>query len=217
MCIPCRNALAPLLGPEAGHDDDNTAGAAAAAATGHHHHQQQASAPCLVSQYFQAHHALPVLRALGEAADALLQQRLRRAEEKEKGEEGEAAVDAMDVVPESESTAAVAVPLAPVALVLALHILHRLVQRCGGSQRGVGRLCSPNVDSSSRLTISRCSEGSAALDGWRRWALTRLAGGPFVGMANVAFWTMGAFSSSLFYLNQSINQSINQSVRRVRD
>ncbi len=135
MYIPCRNALAPLLGPEAGHhdvDDDDTAGAAAAAATGHHH-QQQASAPCLVSQYFQAHDALAVLRALGEAADALLQQRLRRAGEKE-----EAAVDAMDVVPESESTAAVAVPLAPVALVLALHILHRLVQRCGGSHRGVG-------------------------------------------------------------------------------
>ena len=36
-----------------------------------------------------------------------------------------------------------------------------------------------------------------ALDGWRRWALTRLAEGPFIGMACVAYWTMGEFFVSV--------------------
>lgn len=72
------------------------------------------------------HDALAVLRALGEAADAVLARQLQQG--KEEGEEGDAMMDVVGVglgvrggVP--------APPLAPVALLLALHVLHRLVLR----------------------------------------------------------------------------------------
>jgi prolyl-tRNA editing enzyme YbaK/EbsC (Cys-tRNA(Pro) deacylase) len=93
------DALAPLLGVDA--EGEKTA---------------------LVSMYFQAHDALAVLRAQGEAADAVLARQLKALS---LSTGAEAAMDT-DMGMGRGGLG----PLAPVALVLALHVLHRLVQRC---------------------------------------------------------------------------------------
>lgn len=123
-----RDALAPLLAPDAAATPDKNPHARRSQ---QQWQQQQQSVPCLVSQYFQTHDALAVLRALGEAADGVLARQLRGVGVgggKEEGKKG--GEDAMDMVVDARSAVSLAsAPLAPVALLLALHVLHRLVLR----------------------------------------------------------------------------------------
>lgn len=110
-----RSALAPLL-PTADHHRNDTEALPL-------RKEQQPQPQSLVSQYFQAHDALAVLRASGEAADALLAQQLAPLRLECDADEGEGAA----IQGEGRKGDA-QLPLAPVALVLALHVLHRLVQ-----------------------------------------------------------------------------------------
>ena len=143
--------------------------------------------PCLISTYFQAFDVLVSLRA-DDAIDAILQAQRRRL--------FLAFSSPSCLTPQfshsSPSTTSTSF-LSPLAVLLALHLLYR-------------SLPPPSLPLSSPSPLC-CA--------WRRRLLSFLAGGPFQGLAVIAFWTMGSHNPQNGFRARDVLKTEKLDVRRV--